>query len=62
MDAKGARILAERIAAAGRRPAAQASVRVSSTDCVECGGPIAAVLVRLGSVSCHDCRSGKLAR
>jgi hypothetical protein len=61
MDVKGARILAERIAAAGGRPAAETSPRTSAR-CVECGGPIAAILVRLGSVSCHDCRTGKLAR
>jgi hypothetical protein len=24
--------------------------------CLQCGGPIAEVLARLGSVLCHDCR------
>jgi hypothetical protein len=59
MDVKGARILAERIALNGRRQEAAASRPGSRLRCSDCGGPIAPILVRLGSVSCHDCRTGK---
>ena len=62
MDVKGARILAERIAEAAQRPGTEAPTDPSRTRCVECGEPIAAILVRLGSASCHDCRRGKIAR
>jgi hypothetical protein len=28
------------------------------TRCLACGGVIAEILLSLGSVACHDCRSG----
>jgi hypothetical protein len=62
MDVKGARILADRIAAVGRQREASATPPGNPLRCADCGGPIAAILVRLGSVSCHDCRSSKLPR
>jgi hypothetical protein len=63
MDVKGARVLAERIAAERRRQLeAEPALNGTPIRCVDCGGPIATILVRLGSVSCHDCRSGRLAR
>jgi hypothetical protein len=30
--------------------------------CIDCGGPIADCLVRLGSLRCHDCREGATSR
>jgi hypothetical protein len=34
------------------------SSRALSAACLGCGGDIADVLVRLGSIWCHDCRGG----
>ena len=62
MDVKGARILAERIAAASRRREVTPARPGNPSRCADCGGPIAPILVRLGSVSCHDCRTAKLPR
>jgi DNA-directed RNA polymerase subunit RPC12/RpoP len=55
MDAKGARVLAARIAEAKRRRALRDHQR--HQRCVDCGGEIAEVLAVLGAVRCHDCRS-----
>lgn len=30
----------------------------AQTRCLACGGVIAEILLSLGSVACHDCRSG----
>jgi hypothetical protein len=60
---KGATILAARIAEAKRQRGAQAkwSPEFAARDelrCVVCGDVIADVLASLGSLRCHDCRSG----
>jgi hypothetical protein len=60
---KGATILAARIAEAKRRRGAQLewapeAARREAQHCVVCGGAIADVLASLGSLRCHDCRSG----
>ena len=56
MDAKGARVLAARIAEAKRRRALRDA---RQQRCVDCGGEIAEVLAMLGAVRCHDCRSSR---
>src|SRR5919201_825372 len=60
---KGATILAARFAEAKRQRGAQAkwSPELAAKDdlrCVVCGDVIADVLASLGSLRCHDCRSG----
>ena len=30
----------------------------AKASCLACGGPIADVLLSLGSIDCHDCRGG----
>ena len=60
---KGAEILAARIAEAKRQRGAERkwSPELAARDdvrCVVCGDVIADVLASLGSLRCHDCRSG----
>jgi hypothetical protein len=60
MDIKGARVLAARIADAGRwRDLKKAQASPWELRCVECGGEIAEILAALGSIRCHDCRTGQ---
>jgi hypothetical protein len=44
-------------AAVGAHPSREADGAAAFT-CVDCGGAIAEVLASLGSLCCHDCRSG----
>ena len=60
---KGATILAARFAEAKRRRGAQLEWTPEAAErkehrCVVCGGAIADILASLGSLRCHDCRSG----
>jgi hypothetical protein len=58
VDIKGARVLAARIAdARRRRELREARAAAEKRRCVECDGEIAEILVALGSVRCHDCRT-----
>lgn len=60
MDVKGARVLAARIAEAGRRRRLQeASAGATERRCIQCGGEIAEILALLGAVRCHDCRTAR---
>jgi len=63
---KGAAILTARLAAASRRHSHREQLewspgveRREDLRCVSCGGAIADVLASLGSLRCHDCRSGQ---
>jgi hypothetical protein len=62
---KGATILAARLSEANRRRQEQLewspehARRDDDLRCVTCGGAIADILASLGSLRCHDCRSGQ---
>ena len=40
----------------GRPPDVEVSALVIGSECIACGAVLAPVLLRLGSLLCHDCR------
>jgi hypothetical protein len=58
VDIKGARVLAARLAdARRRRELREARAAAEKRRCMDCDSEIAEILVLLGSLRCHDCRT-----